>query len=589
MNHTTPQLKEVWSLLWDRLGPNRFIFILGFLSSLSQSIAMMLEPLFVNLIFNRLETASYQVLYVLLAVSMGIFILLIGLTFVGEYLKQLSMARLQRTMIVESADHAQRLPFERAKSVHSSDLVQRVTSDTSRMTDILNMLINDIGYQMAMFMLAVVYLFWLNWKIAIGLVLLAPLTFIFSHVMRKQLQRIGYEVAEQEAIVRQRQQDALQGMEIIRVYKLADWMRDRFLVERERLNTLYTKKMWWYQGLNILSSTFTHFLIICTVLIVGWMAIEGTMAVGGIVAFFTLVWRVNSPVQAIGQIWGQIQEGLGASARVATLKKAEKEPDPETSSVVLPDHDLRFNAVSFMYRAQGLARSQEIDNHVQVQQMTFRLSPGDFLGLVGPSGSGKSTVAKLAAGLFIPTDGEVLIGEQRIIEDLESFRQFIAYVPQDPYFMYGTIRENLMIASSDLQHGEAAIIEAAQKAHAHEFIIALPNGYDTVIGENGQSLSGGQRQRLALARAFLAERPIWILDEATSALDTDTEQKVMKEIWQFVKEKGHRLLMVAHRLSTLQHADRIIVLNEGKITQEVSDIGLLSEQHTENEQVVHQR
>ncbi len=153
----------------------------------------------------------------------------------------------------------------------------------------------------------------------------------------------------------------------------------------------------------------------------------------------------------------------------------------------------------------------------------------------------------------------------------------IAYVPQDPYLIAGTIRENLLIAHPNPEEGEEDMLEAARKAQAHEFITALPNGYDTNIRENGQSLSGGQRQRLAIARAFLSNRPIWILDEATSALDTETENAVMKELWQSVKVEGHSLLVIAHRLTTVQHADNIIVMKKGKILKKAKDLDLLTD------------
>ncbi|KRG16431.1 hypothetical protein ACA30_01675 [Virgibacillus soli] len=583
-NYATPQLREVWYLLWDRLGPNRFIFILGFLSSLGQSFIMLLEPLFVNLIFNHLETEAYNRIYLLLGISATIFIFFISIAIFGEYLKKISMARLQTSMMVESADHAQRLPFERAKSAHSSDLVQRITTDTTRMTGLLNLLINDMGYQIAMFMLAAVYLFWLNWKIAIVLLLISPLPLLFIHIMRRQLQRIGHQVAEQEAVVRQCQQDALQGMEVIRVYGIADWIRDRFLAERDLLNKLYIKRMWWLQGLQALSSTYSQFLIICMALIVGWMAIHGMMALGAIVAFFTLVWRVNSPIQALGQLWSQIQEGLGASERGFTLMQAEKEPIKKNSkkSISFTGNELMLDEVSFAYNEHGFPQRNKADHNQlntneQLQRITLHLSPQTFTALVGPSGSGKSTVAKIAAGLLFPTQGQVLIGGKNILDDLEQFRQLIAYVPQDPYLIAGTIRENLLIAHPNPEEGEEDMLEAARKAQAHEFITALPNGYDTNIRENGQSLSGGQRQRLAIARAFLSNRPIWILDEATSALDTETENAVMKELWQSVKVEGHSLLVIAHRLTTVQHADNIIVMKKGKILKKAKDLDLLTD------------
>lgn len=571
-NYATPQLKEVWQLLWDRLGQNRVLFILGFLSSLGQSFIMMLEPLFVNLIFNHLETETYNRIYLLLGISVTVFVFFISITIVGEYLKNISMARLQTCMMVESADHAQRLPFERARSAHSSDLVQRITTDTARMTELLNLVINDMGYQIVMFMLAAVYLFWLNWKIAIVLLLISPLPLLFTHIMRRQLQRIGQQVAEQEAVVRQYQQDALQGMEIIRVYGIADWIRDRYLAERDRLNKLYTKRMWWLQGLQALSSTFSQFLIISMALIVGWMAIHGMMALGAIVAFFTLVWRVNSPIQALGQLWGQVQEGLGASERVFTFMQAEKEPIKKNTkkSVFFTGNELVLDEVSFAYSERGFSQWNKAEHNrsntdEQLQDITIHLSSHSITALVGPSGSGKSTVAKIAAGLLFPQGGRVLIGGENILDDLEQFRQLIAYVPQDPYLMAGTIRENLLIAHPNPEKGEEVMIEAARKAQAHEFIMALPNGYDTNISENGQSLSGGQRQRLAICRAFLSNRPIWILDEATSALDTETENSIMKELWKSVKVEGRSMLVIAHRLTTVQHADDIVVMKKGKI------------------------
>lgn len=584
-NSATPQLKEVWQLLWDRLGQNRVLFILGFLSSLGQSFIMMLEPLFVNLIFNHLETETYNRIYLLLGISVTVFVFFISITIVGEYLKHISMARLQTCMMVESADHAQRLPFERARSAHSSDLVQRITTDTARMTELLNLVINDMGYQIVMFMLAAVYLFWLNWKIAIVLLLISPLPLLFTHIIRRQLQRIGHQVAEQEAVVRQYQQDALQGMEIIRVYGIADWIRDRYLAERDRLNKLYTKRMWWLQGLQALSSTFSQFLIISMALIVGWMAIHGMMALGAIVAFFTLVWRVNSPIQALGQLWGQVQEGLGASERVFTLMQAEKEPIKKNTkkSVSFTGNELVLDEVSFAYSERGFSQRNKAEHNrsntdEQLQDITIHLSSHSITALVGPSGSGKSTVAKIAAGLLFPTQGgRVLIGGENILDDLEQFRQLIAYVPQDPYLMAGTIRENLLIAHPNPEKGEEVMIEAARKAQAHEFIMALPNGYDTKISENGQSLSGGQRQRLAICRAFLSNRPIWILDEATSALDTETENAIMKELWKSVKVEGRSMLVIAHRLTTVQHADDIIVMKKGKIIKKVKDLDSLTD------------
>lgn len=182
-------------------------------------------------------------------------------------------------------------------------------------------------------------------------------------------------------------------------------------------------------------------------------------------------------------------------------------------------------------------------------------------------GGGKSTVAKLAAGLLFPSSGEVRISGASTSFDAETARRYIAYVPQSPYLFSGTIRENLMMVRPEATEQE--LIEAASAAQAHEFILSLPEGYDTSLKEHGSTLSGGQRQRLAIARAVLANRPIWILDEATSALDMVTERRVMESILSRTRAQGNTntLLVIAHRLTTVQEADEILVIKEGEVVQ----------------------
>lgn len=584
LNYSTPRLQDVWSLLWDRLGSKRMLFIIGLLFSLAQSISMMLDPLFVNIYFNQLELREYDNIQLLVVISTTAFLILVVVAMLGEYLKQISMSKLNIDLMLELVDEAQRLPIERAQASHSSDLVQRVTHDTYRTTRLLSITMDNMVDQFVMFMLASIYMLWLNWKIALTILTISPLMLLASHLLRHQIRRIGRDVAEQEAVVRQCQQDALQGLEIIRAYGIADWMRDRFVEERARLNTLYMRRTWWYQTISLLTLSFSNLMIIGTVLVVGWLAINKSMALGTLIVYFTLIWRINSPLQSLGNLWGQVQESLGASVRIFALWQAEKEPgNGETATSVLSgSNGICLQNVHFEYlEHSGLQdagaqvddpKQEEFYDGKGLENFDLQVIPGSFVAIVGPSGSGKSTVAKLAAGLLFPSEGEIRVGGLNPLEDAERARRMVAYVPQVPYLFSGTIRDNLTIARPEV--GEDAMIEAARMAQAHDFIKMLPKGYDTEISEHGNSLSGGQQQRLAIARALLAHRPIWIFDEATSALDTSTEYEIMKVLRQSVKEDGRTLLVIAHRLTTIQDADHIVVMEKGSIQQQGRHVDL---------------
>ncbi|MBO9598977.1 MAG: ATP-binding cassette domain-containing protein [Cohnella sp.] len=201
-----------------------------------------------------------------------------------------------------------------------------------------------------------------------------------------------------------------------------------------------------------------------------------------------------------------------------------------------------------------------------LRRISLDIHPGSFTAIVGPSGGGKSTVAKLAAGLLFPGEGDVRIGGASTLTNAEYARAIVSYVPQTPYLFSGTIRENLLMVKPEATEQE--MIAASSAAQAHEFVMSLPEGYDTSLKEHGSTLSGGQRQRLAIARAILADRMIWILDEATSALDLDTERRVMEAILSRTREQGRTLIVVAHRLTTVQDADTILVMKDGAIVQE---------------------
>jgi ATP-binding cassette subfamily B protein/subfamily B ATP-binding cassette protein MsbA len=570
-----PTLSDIWTLTWQRLGPRKLTYAAGLVLSLSQSLVMMLDPLIVNLVFNAFEAGEFADVRLIVAAGTAVFFFLTGTMLVGEYLKQDALNELNAGLMAQAADVAQRLPLEYAQSTHSSDLVQRAAQDTRRLTDILNLMLDRMSDQIAMFAMAAVYLLVLNWRIALPLLAVSPLILAAGHLIRKRLKTIGGEIAEQEAVVRQCLQDALQNMEIVRALGAEEWMTERFEREKTRLNRLYSRRVWWQQAVMLTTTSLSNLIILVTILIVGWLAIRGEMALGSLMVYFTLVWRINSPLESIGQLWGQVQEHIGASGRVFRLLEAEKEPiaaagDPKAQTVPRsdPQGGLTMSRVSFRYRrfAEPLLPAETPDGEAgrAVRAIDLELAPGTFTALVGPSGSGKSTAAKLAAGLLFPHAGQIRICGLDPRADADAARALVAYVPQTPYLFGGTIRDNIAVARYDASDEE--VIEAARAAMAHAFIEQLPDGYGAVIREHGQTLSGGQKQRIALACAVLSGRPIWILDEATSALDAETEREIVGMLHRF-KEQGHAILFIAHRLSAVTGADEIVVMQDGAVVQ----------------------
>lgn len=572
MNHSSsvsskPRLRELLHFLWPRLGKQRKIIILAIILLFTDTILMMYIPFMMELYFNRIGDLEY--ITWLLIVGTFFTLLMMGLNMLGFYLKQNTIGSLHRDVMVELADDAQRLPLENTLASHTADITQRVAMDSGKTTWTLVTLLEGMGGQIFMLILAAAYMFWLQWQVALTAIILMPLGLLGSHMLRRPLQRIGLEVANQEAIVRQCQQDALQGMETLRAFGAENWMLQRFIEHRTKLNQLYLRRMWWRELVNGITNTFAQLIVWGSILFIAWLAIQGKFQLGALMAYFILVWRIFNPLLNLGRMWGEIQENLGAVGRVFTLLNAKKESSIPPEIHLRALSAIQMQSVSYKYAEnsglQDIHVVKEINDTEKqlLNDYDLNIILGTFTAIVGPSGSGKSTVAKLSAGLLHPKVGTVLIQGHNPQHNAEYARQMVSYVPQTPYLFSGTIRENLILGRANAEHEE--MVQAARLAQAHEFIMALPEGYETKIKEHGDSLSGGQKQRLAIARAILAERPIWIFDEATSALDVETERKVMEAIITTIREQGRTLLCIAHRMTTVQEADSIILMENGLI------------------------
>jgi subfamily B ATP-binding cassette protein HlyB/CyaB len=307
------------------------------------------------------------------------------------------------------------------------------------------------------------------------------------------------------------------------------------------------------------SIQFVSKLVTASVLFFGAKAVmAGTMTVGELVAFNMFAQRVSQPVLRLAQIWQDFHQARVSVERLGDVLNAAPEPQATPGRAVLPPIKgaILFDHVGFRYRLDG----QEI-----LRGVNLEIEAGQVVGVVGPSGSGKSTLAKLLQRLYVPETGRVLIdGIDLAMTDPSWLRRQIGVVLQENLLFNRSVRENIALADPGMPLEQ--VIESAKLAGAHEFILALPEGYDTVVGERGASLSGGQRQRIAIARALIGNPRILIFDEATSALDYESENAIQANMRRICR--GRTVIIIAHRLSTVRGADRIITIEAGRVIED---------------------
>ena len=400
------------------------------------------------------------------------------------------------------------------------------------------------------------WMLYLNWKLSLLVLLITPGITIIMRLVSSRLRRLSRELQELMGGLTHVIDEVLQGHKVIKIFGGKDYERQRFHRVNNRVRQFNLKLAAASEASGPLVQLLAIIALGAVIYFASLQSATDQITVGGFVSLFGAMAMLLTPIKRLTKVNEQLQRGLAAAETIFALLDEPPEPDRGIRAIGHARGEVCFHAVSHRYRDDG----GEV-----LHQLELDVRPGETIALVGPSGGGKTTLMSLLPRFYEPESGDILLDGVPIRElRLAELRANIAYVSQDIVLFNDTVAANIAYGAG-FQVGEDDILKAAESAHAMEFIRELPQGLQTLIGENGARLSGGQRQRLAIARALLKNAPILILDEATSALDTQSERKVQQAL--DALRQGRTAFIIAHRLSTIESADRIVVLDRGHIVE----------------------
>ena len=459
----------------------------------------------------------------------------------------------------------QRMPLAYFDRHQTGEIMSYVTNDVQALQNALVDKLIEFVTEASILIGSIVLMFYLDWKLTLITLITVPLVGQAMKIFGRKLKKSGTVIQERLADINSLLQESIAAVRVVKSF-----VRELYEIERfRRQNELnFQAEMKNVQLSSLLTPT-VEFLAAITVTIILWIGgyevVQGEITAGSLVAFLTYAVNLANPVKRIGRIYGTVQRAMAAADRVFDVIDMEETIHDKEGAVPLPEIEGRVAVkdVSFSYKEGAPALS-----HVSLEA-----SPGQLVAFVGPSGAGKSTIANLIPRFYEVNEGVIEIDGHDVRDvTLDSLREQIGIVPQETMLFSSSVRENIRYGRLDATDEE--IEEAARAANAEEFILQLPEGYETKIGERGLNLSGGQRQRIAIARAILKNPRILILDEATSALDTESEKIVQAALDKLMV--GRTSFAIAHRLSTIFNADCIYVIDGGHIVEQGTHEELLA-------------
>ena len=548
-------------LRWLR--PHRAPLGLVFFLALLVAAGEMIEPLFMRFIIDKvlLNTAMDQGdklarLHLTGGLFLGVVIVINLLRITKDYRQRLLNTRVILGLRKALYDRLLHLPLPQVWEMKTGGILSRLTGDVETTTGLLQMAVISPSLSVIRLIIAIGVLMTLNWRLAMMAMAVIPGAMLISFVSARRIRPIYRTVRKDVEVIDGRVGEAFGGLRVVRAFggearELLDYLRGRHTVMRKELFAHRRELLLWTSW-GLLTASVNVIILWYG----GYLTAMGRASIGDIMAFQWYTFLLMNPVWNIVNSFSETQRSLAAMERVFEVLAMEPDKPDRPGAIEAPTsvRELVLEEVTFEYR----------EGRPVVRDVNVVVPGGSVVALVGRSGAGKTTVTDLVARFHDPTSGRILLNGIDLRDlKLSSYRQRLAIVQQDVFLFDGTVRDNIAYARHDAT--DAQVLDAARLANAHEFIMRLPDGYETMVGERGVKLSGGQQQRLAIARAFLARPQILILDEATSNLDTESEQLIQAAMGTLLA--GRTTFMIAHRLSTVRKADLILLMEEGVVME----------------------
>lgn len=534
--------------------PYRTVFFLDLICAAIISLVDLAFPQILRTLTKTLFTEDpSQILGALLPIGLALLVMYIIQTFCKYYVSyqgHMMGAHMERDMRQKLFDHYERLSFSYYDQNNSGQMMSKLVSDLFDISEFAHHGPENLFISVIKIVGSFTFLFLINWRLAIPLLVMVVFMLIFSYKQNRQMQETFMDNRRKIGDVNSSLQDTLAGIRVVQSFANEKIEREKF--EKSNEGFLVSKDANYHCMGSFMSGNlfFQGMMYLITLVFGGWLIAHGKMEAADLAMYALYIGIFISPIQILVELTEMIQKGMSGFIRYQSVIDIEPEITDSVDAVDMkhPDGDICYHDVSFSYE----------DNEIVLNHIDFNIKSGKSIALVGPSGGGKTTICSLLPRFYDITDGSITIGGQNIKDiKLESLRNSIGIVQQDVYLFGGSIKENIAYGNPDATFDE--IVEAAKKANIHDFIMTLPNGYDTFVGERGTRLSGGQKQRISIARVFLKNPPILILDEATSALDNESEQHIQKSL--DALSENRTTITIAHRLSTIQNADEILVID----------------------------
>jgi subfamily B ATP-binding cassette protein MsbA len=539
--------------------PYRFRLFIAIVAIIAGSILSLAGPYtlqyLIDAVFTQKNAALLNEITIIL---IGIFAFQSVFYFIRAYLLSSIGERVMADLRIKLFDHLQFLSLGFYSERRTGEIISRLTNDVSTVRNVVTSDISTAISQSLTFVGAFIIIVVTDWRLTLFMLFLIPIIMGIAILFGRRLRPLSAAVQDQLANATIILEESIGGIRVVQSFGREPYEMGRFHASIEQAFNLAMKRI----RLSSLFGPIVSFLGFAAVVSIFWFGgmqvLAGTLTSGQLFMFLILTFTIAASIGQFSGLWTSIQEALGSTRRIFEIldTPADIVDAPQAYPLGSVEGRITYKHVTFAY--------QDNPGMPILMDVSLEAYPGEVLALVGPSGAGKTTLVNLIPRFYDPSSGEIFIDGHRLRDvEIKSLRDQVGIVPQETLLFGGTIRENILYGRLDAS--EEDMIQAARSANAHEFIILLPNGYDTVVGERGVKLSGGQRQRISIARAILKDPCILLLDEATSSLDSESEGLVQEALERLMR--GRTSIVIAHRLSTIQHANRIAVLDEGRMIE----------------------